>query len=111
MDWTLYALAVLCTVGVVTLIWMLIDESRKRRNWSQLAVGVYERVEYGVHRERHTRSRGRTEYSEMISTVFHLDDGRAFVFRGRRDAPYPRGAQVRIEENLLGGRRLRLAAE
>jgi hypothetical protein len=86
-------------------------ERRQAETWHELARGAFDHAEYGDYTvtERSGAMVHHTSHRRIDVTVVVFNDGRSFPMRGRHDMPYPTGTKVIIDENEVGGRRIRAA--
>lgn len=119
------------TIGVVAVIGGILvlasklgaqlnqERDRKRNSWHQVKAGRFagtsfdvrhvERAEneYGIGRNHEYRVRYRTAKEDI--TVVRFEDGATCVLDGQVEVLFSVGAEIRVEENLLGERRVVLA--
>lgn len=91
------------------------QRARLRNDWKFLASGHFDSVIHGTHnyfRNRrsgsmvHTSSR---EKIEMDITVIRFSDGRTLVAESLLGMPFPKGSDVSVYRNGLGGYKVELS--
>lgn len=92
-------------------LWIFFDVwvTKQRKNWKEVARGVYKCAEYGF--ETHTSRSGAmvhtTHRYKHPATVIFFNDERTYICDGERiDMPFSEGIEIRVFQNGMGSYRI-----